>query len=92
MQTLASASNQALKTIAKTKFERVIFTMRHYHKVMSAKYGDAFNPHGDDTILSAINDMSSFLDTVEKNKSYPRKLATNTTTSSSWHTARASND
>ena len=59
MQTLASASNQALKTIAKTKFERVIFKTRHYHKVMSAKYGDAFNPHGDDTILSAINDITS---------------------------------
>ena len=73
MQTLASASNQALKTIAKTKFERVIFTMRHYHKVMSAKYGDAINPHGDDTILSAINDMSSFLDTVEKNNVLSKK-------------------
>ena len=67
MQTLASASNQALKTIAKTKFERVIFKTRHYHKVMSAKYGDAFNPHGDDTILSS-NDMTSFLDVVKRTK------------------------
>ena len=67
MQTLASASNQALKTIAKTKFERVITAMKQYHNVMRNKYGDAFNPHGDDTILSAINDMSSFIDTVEKN-------------------------
>ena len=40
---------------------------------MSAKYGDAFNPHGDDTILSAINDMSSFLDTVEKNNVLSKK-------------------
>ena len=48
MQTLASASNQALKTIAQTKIERVIFKMRHSHRVKSAKYGAPYNPHGDD--------------------------------------------
>tara|TARA_B100001059_G_C17801237_1_gene566319 strand:+ start:63 stop:335 length:273 start_codon:yes stop_codon:yes gene_type:complete len=73
MQTLGSASNQALKTIAKTKFERVITSVKNYHNVMRTKYGDAFNPHGDDTILSVINDMTSFIEVVEKNNVFSKQ-------------------
>tara|TARA_B100000282_G_scaffold21362_1_gene14179 strand:- start:203 stop:487 length:285 start_codon:yes stop_codon:yes gene_type:complete len=71
MKTLASASNQALKTIALTKFENVINKTKRYFKVMDMKYDD-FNPHKDETILSAVNDFYDFVDVVEKNNVLPK--------------------
>lgn len=76
MQTLASASNQALKTIAMKKFDNVIDKTKNYYNVMVNKYGDSFNPHADHTILSAVNDFNSFLDVVEKNNVLPRVITT----------------
>ena len=80
MKTLGSASNQALKTIALTKFENVINKTKKYFKVMDMKYDD-FNPHKDETILSAVNDFYDFVDVVEKNNVLPC-LASNKATES----------
>ena len=80
MQTLASTSNQVLKTIAMKKFENVITKTKNYYNVMVNKYGDDFNPYTDDTIMSAVGDFMEFLDTVDKHGVLPKVVVTNSYT------------